>query len=262
MLNKCGVVNCKENYNAINKCRVFKIPKNEEERKKWLNVLPPRENFSIDPDKFFVCEKHWPADRETVKIPGGTRPANPPSIFDVSASCLPTQKPSPRRSIQEDRQLEYFLKKDKIPSLEHFHPVTICGQGQYLDTGRKLCENCALGSYNIQAGNMTTAVTSCDSCTDGFTTASTKSTSASQCNIAANDDKTKMIAGIVGGAGAFLLLVIVGVVACLRRAANEGKKRNGSALGPNGSREASYMEDHEDGASEHHYDYISPLDDN
>ncbi|KAL8606156.1 hypothetical protein ACOMHN_067139 [Nucella lapillus] len=83
MVNKCGVVNCKGNYNAINKCRVFKILKNEEEeRKKWLNVLPPRENFSIDPDKFFVCEKHWPADHETVKIPGGTRPANPPSIFD------------------------------------------------------------------------------------------------------------------------------------------------------------------------------------
>ncbi|KAL8597399.1 hypothetical protein ACOMHN_022308 [Nucella lapillus] len=122
MVNKCGVVNCKGNYNDINKCRVFKIPKNEEERKKWLNVLPPRENFSIDPDKFFVCEKHWPADHETVKIPGGTRPANPPSIFDVPASCLPTPKPSPRRSIQEDRQLEYFLKKDKIPSMEHFHP--------------------------------------------------------------------------------------------------------------------------------------------
>ena len=122
MVNKCGVVNCKGNYNAINKCRVFKIPKNEEERKKWLAVLPSRENFSIDPEKFFVCEKHWPADHETVKIPGGTRPANPPSIFDVPASCLPTPKPSPRRSIQEDRQLEYFLKKDKIPSMEHFHP--------------------------------------------------------------------------------------------------------------------------------------------
>ena len=26
MPNKCGVVNCKGNYNAANKCRLFKVP--------------------------------------------------------------------------------------------------------------------------------------------------------------------------------------------------------------------------------------------
>ncbi|KAL8564070.1 hypothetical protein ACOMHN_034547 [Nucella lapillus] len=66
--------------------------------------------------------------------------------------------------------------------------IPICGQGQYLDTGRKLCEDCALGSYNPQAGNMTTAVTACHNCTDGFTTLSAGSANASQCNIGKCDE--------------------------------------------------------------------------
>lgn len=123
MPNKCGVVNCKGNYNAANKCRVFKIPKNEEDRQKWLAVLPPRENFVVDPDRFFVCEKHWPADFPTVRLPGGiTRPAAPPSIFHVPASCLPSPKAPPRPPKKEDAQLQYFLKKDKITCLVDFSP--------------------------------------------------------------------------------------------------------------------------------------------
>ena len=70
MPNKCGVVNCKGNYNESNKCRVFKLPKDEKEREKWLNVLPPRENFVVEPSKFFICERHWPADTRMVTVPG------------------------------------------------------------------------------------------------------------------------------------------------------------------------------------------------
>ena len=51
MPNKCGVVNCKGNYNEANKCRVFKIPKDELERQKWLAVLPHGENLVLDPAK-------------------------------------------------------------------------------------------------------------------------------------------------------------------------------------------------------------------
>ena len=59
-----------------------------------------------------------------VKIPGGsTRPENPPSVFtSVPSSCLPTTKPPPRPPKQEDQQLSYFLKKDKILSFAAFSP--------------------------------------------------------------------------------------------------------------------------------------------
>lgn len=123
MPNKCGVAKCTGNYNESNKCRVFKLPKDEVERQKWIAVLPPRENFVVDAAKFYICERHWPSDNEMVKIPGGsTRPTQPPSIFDVPISCLPTPKPPPRPSKQEDKQLQHFLKKDKITSFTDFVP--------------------------------------------------------------------------------------------------------------------------------------------
>ena len=53
MPNKCGVVLCHGNYNVDNKCRVFKIPKNEIERQQWIAALPPRDGFVLNPDKFF-----------------------------------------------------------------------------------------------------------------------------------------------------------------------------------------------------------------
>jgi len=123
MPNKCGIVNCNGNYNNYNKCRVFKLPKKQCEKQKWLNVLPPRQGFTIDPKKFFICEKHWPSDSPYVTLPGGfTRPAIEPSIFPVPKSCLPTYKPTPRKPKQEDVQLKHFLMKDKISSFDDFSP--------------------------------------------------------------------------------------------------------------------------------------------
>ena len=123
MPNKCGRVNCKGNYNDANKCRVFKVPREELEQKKWLDVLPRCKNFVLDPAKFFICEKHWPSNPPMTKLPGGsTRPAVPPSIFNVPSSCLPTPHPPPRSTNQEDQQLKYFLKKDMITSLSEFFP--------------------------------------------------------------------------------------------------------------------------------------------
>ena len=52
MPNKCGVLNCKGNYNAANKFRPFKVPREDSEKQKWLDVLPPRKNFVINPAKF------------------------------------------------------------------------------------------------------------------------------------------------------------------------------------------------------------------
>jgi len=99
------------------------MPKDECERQKWMDVLPPRKNFIVNPDKFFICEKHWEANPPLIKLPGGsTRPAIPPNIFDVPASCLPSVKHASRKPTVEDRQLKYFLEKDNIISFDAFKP--------------------------------------------------------------------------------------------------------------------------------------------
>ena len=122
MPNRCGVVNCDSNYDKARTCRIFRLPKDEIERQRWVNALPPRENFVLNPSTFFICEKHWPENVEMCKIPGGsTRPTCPPSLFNVPPSCLP-KKTEPRKPKVEDRQLEYFLKKDKITSFCDFQP--------------------------------------------------------------------------------------------------------------------------------------------
>ena len=123
MVNKCNIVNCTGNYDDSRKCRIFKLPNDKNEQQKWIQILPPREDFVIVPSKFFICEKHWPKDTPMKIVPGGhTRPTLPPSIFNVPDSCLPTPKPEPRKPQKEDVQLQYFLKHDKIPSFDEFLP--------------------------------------------------------------------------------------------------------------------------------------------
>ena len=118
MPNRCGVFNCRGNYDEANKCRVFRLPIEEGEQQKWLAMLPPP-----DPANYHICEKHWPSDTPMMKITGGsTRPVLPSNIFDVPPSYLPTHKPGPRPALQEDRQLESFMKKDKISSFSQFFP--------------------------------------------------------------------------------------------------------------------------------------------
>ena len=93
-LNKCAV-NCKGNYDQLNKCQVFRLPKDELEKQTCLNTLPPRENFSIDTSKFFICEKHWPQDTQMIKVPGWSRPTSSASILNIPSSYLPTATPAP-----------------------------------------------------------------------------------------------------------------------------------------------------------------------
>ena len=127
MVNKCGIVGCNGNYNKNNKCRVFKLPTDAAERQTWINVLPPRKDFVIDPDKFFICERHWSEGYEVHTFPGGrTRPKHPPSVFpQIPKSCMPTPKAQPRSTDVtnvEARQLEHLRKVDGIETFASFNP--------------------------------------------------------------------------------------------------------------------------------------------
>ncbi|GFO32615.1 coiled-coil domain-containing protein 108 [Plakobranchus ocellatus] len=115
ILPKCDIVNCIGNYPEESRCRVFRLERDESERQKRLDVLPPQENFVVDLAKFFNCEKHWGSHPVMIKLSGGsTRPALPLSVFSLTISCLPIPKPSPRLAKDEDQQLKYFLEKDNI----------------------------------------------------------------------------------------------------------------------------------------------------
>ena len=124
MPNRCGVVRCNGNYDAENKCRMYKLPRQEDDQQKWMNALPPWEGFVIKPKTLYICERHWPPGTPMKTTPGGfTRPEVPPSIFpNVPPSCLPTPKPSPRQQKDPNQHLYHFLKKDKITSFVDFTP--------------------------------------------------------------------------------------------------------------------------------------------
>ena len=77
---KCCVTNCDGNYDKDRKEKTFILPRKQEERERWLAVIPRRDNI---PDKkhTVVCERHWPLGYPTVRDYGKERPHNPPSVF-------------------------------------------------------------------------------------------------------------------------------------------------------------------------------------
>ena len=122
MPNRCSVINCRGNCDKETKCRVFRLPKDENERKTWLNVIPSG-SFPPNLENLHICEGHWPKDALLKRTRGGsTRPTVPPSIFNVPSSCLPTPKPVSRADKVEFANQEFFDKKDKFNSFSEFRP--------------------------------------------------------------------------------------------------------------------------------------------
>ena len=95
---KCNVVNCKGNYNKDLACSVYTLPKDSVEKQKWINVIPAFQHRKASIENFRLCRNHWPEDTPIIKVRGSyTRPALPPSIFNVPASSMQTPKPLPRK---------------------------------------------------------------------------------------------------------------------------------------------------------------------
>ena len=89
---KCCVTNCNGNYDSKSKEKVFRLPADEDERARWLRVIP-RDNIP-DTKHTVVCERHWPLEYETISYYGKQRPLNPPSVFlCVKPSLRATQIP-------------------------------------------------------------------------------------------------------------------------------------------------------------------------
>ena len=130
----------------------FGLPKNAEERLRWIKAIP-RINPSIidEKKKAFVCEKHWPAGFERIKGRNGKfRPKDPPSIFTgFKPSEIPTPPPPPRttkkssftvRSREEDQwnafidadQVTFEELESKVTTRTFCAPVVSCKTGNIL----------------------------------------------------------------------------------------------------------------------------------
>ena len=126
MVYKCSVDRCRSNYASEKQqgsISVYKLPKNREEREKWIEAIPFFRESGCSVENYRICKKHWPSSTPMVKMPGGcSRPVLPPSVF----TCIPlsenTPKPEQRVSKKEFKLQSYFDKKDVFTSFESFSP--------------------------------------------------------------------------------------------------------------------------------------------
>ena len=119
MVKKYCIPGCRGNYDGKNKVRVYRLPSNEEERNRWINLIPGS-NFPKKPDTV-VCERHFPENFLKAHVSGKDRPIEPPSIFpNIPSSVIPTQLLKPRSntkvlsSIRNEKcdELSQYLKSD------------------------------------------------------------------------------------------------------------------------------------------------------
>ncbi|XP_047138875.1 THAP domain-containing protein 2-like [Hydra vulgaris] len=89
MVRRCCVTNCNGNYNPQNRVKAFRLPRNIEERKRWIAIIP-RDNIP-DTNNTVVCERHWPKGYLNVSDYGKLRPRDAPLVFScIKPSLVPT----------------------------------------------------------------------------------------------------------------------------------------------------------------------------
>ena len=86
---ECYTANCKGNSDWQTKVKVYRLPRNLEERERWLTIIP-RDN-TPDIKNLVVCEKHWPQNSPKKLDYGKERARDPTS---VSTCVKPTQVPT------------------------------------------------------------------------------------------------------------------------------------------------------------------------
>ena len=86
MLRKCATYKCRENCNGEPYSQMAKFPsriKEEEEWKEWITTVPNPLNSLLKRKEIYICQKHFHPNCKWKKIPGGKRPDEPPSIFEM-----------------------------------------------------------------------------------------------------------------------------------------------------------------------------------
>lgn len=102
MPRKCSVGFCKSNYDStMEKIRVYSFPTDEEEKQKWLNVLPNR--IEKVTRYIGICANHWPENSPMIQVTRYARPSDPPSIFPSCPQSVLRSKPATSRQIEDRR---------------------------------------------------------------------------------------------------------------------------------------------------------------
>ena len=132
MVRKCNVYLCRSNYEwpktPYIKMVTFPSKKNDPENyERWINALPNERASLLKLSSINVCVKHFPESCEWMKIPGGRRPVEPPSVFPgVLGSCLKQVKSSARSTkaaTSDSRQRlseKHHEDQDRIKSFDLF----------------------------------------------------------------------------------------------------------------------------------------------
>ena len=76
---KCCVTGCRSNYDPTEKISVFRLPKDKDERGRWMKAISP--DNRPDSANTVVCIQHFPDGFETVSVKRRLRPKIPPSVF-------------------------------------------------------------------------------------------------------------------------------------------------------------------------------------
>ena len=137
MVKKCCVYGCPTNYTSEKmkrktdtnqlgsgeskpKVSVYRLPKTEEERERWIKVIP-NANLKVMNDTV-ICNLHWPHDFEKIEKNGKIPQKNPPSIWPgIPSSQLSTVPPPERKTNktcikrnEKPDELSAFIEKDKV----------------------------------------------------------------------------------------------------------------------------------------------------
>jgi len=124
MVNKCRVLGCTTNYQGHESAAVFKLPKNEEVKQRWIKFLNRKDVHELK--NVFVCEKHF-EEKYLKRNDDRVRLIN--SLFPVPTLCTGTneqsysvlpsnlalRKPPAERVFQQD-ELKKFKDYDSIYS--------------------------------------------------------------------------------------------------------------------------------------------------
>ena len=120
---KCCIPKCVSNYKSTgNSVSIYKLPRDEEEQKKWISVIP-RSNLVVS--KYTaICRIHWPEDAPFILYRGKLRPSAPPCLFpNIPSSCLSPPQPKARKTT-----LASASKRNVLPDeLEHFYEQDLLG---------------------------------------------------------------------------------------------------------------------------------------
>ena len=103
------------------KYKLFRFPKDEDERKLWVLNLPNK-NLKVEniTDNMAICERHWQPGFETKSVNGKDRPVHPPTEFgDTSSACrvmtasTSTRNIKSRKVTAEEREKATYARQEE-----------------------------------------------------------------------------------------------------------------------------------------------------